>query len=100
MAKAKYFVTPSAQADINEIVAYIRERSPQSAKAVRVKLYQEIARLAEFPNLGHTRDDIDFPGVRFWSVYAYLIVYRPDPTPIMVIRVLHGARDLPRILGS
>ena len=36
--------------------------------------------------------------VRFWSVYSYLIVYKPDSKPLKVIRVLHGARDVGAVL--
>jgi len=28
----------------------------------------------------------------------YLIVYDPDKRPLQIIRILHGARDLPSVL--
>jgi plasmid stabilization system protein ParE len=37
--------------------------------------------------------------VLFWPVYSYLIIYRPDKKPLEVLRVLHGNRDVTRILG-
>ena len=42
---------------------------------------------------------MDLPGIRFWTVCLYLIVYRPDPRPIEMVRVLHGARDIAAVLG-
>jgi len=36
--------------------------------------------------------------VRFWSVYKYLIVYRPERKPLEILRIIHGMRDLPREL--
>jgi hypothetical protein len=30
----------------------------------------------------------------------YLIVYRPDTNPLEIIRILHGMRDMKRILGG
>jgi plasmid stabilization system protein ParE len=31
-------------------------------------------------------------------VGRYLILYRVDPDALMVVRVMHGARDLPNVL--
>lgn len=54
--------------------------------------------LAQSPGLGHTRDDLTSLPLRFWPVFSYLIVYDPARRPIEIVRVLHGARDLRRIL--
>ena len=35
---------------------------------------------------------------RFWPVRSYLIVYRPDTTPVQVVRFWHGARGVPNLL--
>lgn len=56
-------------------------------------------RLAEFPELGRGRDEL-LRGVRSWVVGAYLIFYRVEATSLIVIRVLHGARDLGATLES
>ena len=55
-------------------------------------------RLAAYPRMGHVREDLADRTLRFWPVYSYLVVYRPDSQPLQIIRVLHGARDVPRIL--
>jgi plasmid stabilization system protein ParE len=31
---------------------------------------------------------------RFWTVYSYVIAYRREPTPIRIIAIVHGARQL------
>lgn len=100
MGRTKYVVTDSAKADIRQIIAYVRERSPQAAKTVRLKLYSEFRRLGDFPHLGHSREDVTGQPLRFWSVYSYLIVYRPDRNPIQILHVLHGAQDLPRFFNQ
>ena len=33
-----------------------------------------------------------------WSVFSYLVIYRPDTTPLEIVRVLHGKRDVRRLL--
>ena len=48
--------------------------------------------------IGHTRTDLSSQSVSFWPVGAYYIVYRPQQHPIEIVRILHGARDIPSIL--
>jgi plasmid stabilization system protein ParE len=36
--------------------------------------------------------------VKYWSVYSYLIVYDAASAPVTIIAVLHGARDVERLL--
>jgi len=42
--------------------------------------------VASFPGLGPSRKDLTDEPLRFWSVYSYLIVYRPETKPLQVIR--------------
>jgi plasmid stabilization system protein ParE len=91
---ARYVLTDLAKDDIREIIAYIRQRSPQSAKKVRAELRSAMRNLADFPHIGHLRPDLADEPLRFWSVYSYLIAYLPDTKPLQIIRVLHGARNL------
>jgi plasmid stabilization system protein ParE len=51
-------------------------------------------RLAELPGLGHLRDDLADETLRVWTVHSYLRIYRPDPVPLQVVRVLGGYRDI------
>lgn len=96
---ARYLLTDLAEADIREIISSIRDRSSQSADRVKAELQEAMRWLAEFPNIGHLREDLTDESLRFWCVYSYLIAYRPDTRPIEIIRVLHGARDVESILG-
>jgi len=36
--------------------------------------------------------------VKFFSVYSYLIVYRPEMKPLQIVSILHGRRDVEQIL--
>jgi antitoxin ParD1/3/4/toxin ParE1/3/4 len=36
--------------------------------------------------------------VKFFSVYSYLIVYRPETKPLQVVAILHGNRDVEQLL--
>ncbi len=48
--------------------------------------------------MGHLREDLAEEPLRFWPVYSYLIIYRPDSRPLEIVRVLHGARDVRNLL--
>jgi len=56
--------------------------------------------LASFPAAGHWRRDLTSDGVRVFSVYSYLIVYRPETKPLQVVTILHGSRDVAGILSE
>jgi antitoxin ParD1/3/4/toxin ParE1/3/4 len=53
--------------------------------------------LAASPGIGWQRERLTGPGIRWWRVHSYLLVYDPESKPLRVIRVLHGARDLERL---
>ena len=93
-----YELMPEAERDLSEIVDYIALDSPRNALKVFDKIHEAVQLLADMPTMGHRREDITDKPVRFWSVYKYLIVYRPDRVPMEVLRIMHGMRDLPREL--
>jgi antitoxin ParD1/3/4/toxin ParE1/3/4 len=49
---------------------------------------------------GHWRRDVTDAPVRFFSVYSYLIVYRPETTPLQIVGILHGGRNVEEILSK
>ena len=60
----------------------------------------KIGYLAANPGGGHWRRDLTDESVRFYSVYSYLIVYRPQTKPLEVVAILHGGRDLEELLTT
>lgn len=57
--------------------------------------------LVDSPLAGRVRKDLTPLPLRFWVVHPYsnyLIVYDPEKKPLQIIRILHGARDLPSVL--
>ncbi len=94
-----FVLTPSASRDIDGILEYIIEQSGANrALGVYRKLCEGFSRIAEQPRVGHVRDDLADESLRVFKVFSYLIIYRPDTKPIQIIRVIHGARDLPRAI--
>ncbi len=44
------------------------------------------------------REDLTDEVVKFFPVYSYLVVYRPETKPLQIVSILHGHRDVPAIL--
>jgi toxin ParE1/3/4 len=84
---------------LTDIWVHIAQDNPASADRVIFGLIAAEDRLAEFPELGRVRDDLR-PGVRSWAVGAYLVLYRLEPDGVLIVRILHGARDLRDLLSE
>ena len=96
-----YALTALAKTDIFQIWSYIAEHNENAANRVEHAIYDACAFLADSPLRGHLRPDLTPRPVRFWTITRYpnyMIVYRPDAMPLQIIAVLHGKRDIQRIL--
>lgn len=94
----RYEITGPAQADMREILDYLRRQSPQTEELVARRLEAAMRRLARFPGLGHRREDLTRFPLRFLPVASYYIIYLPDTRPLQIVRVIHSARDLQALL--
>jgi plasmid stabilization system protein ParE len=94
----RFVLTSLAREDLDEIYEYVRKDNPDAALRVLDNLRNAMRKLAEMPEMGHLRRDLSDEPFRFWSVYSYLIIYKPESRPLQVVRVLHGARDIRSIL--
>ncbi len=93
----RFKLSPQAASDVRDIWAYIAEDSIKAARKVRISLFDACKHLAENPNIGHSRNDLTGHPVLFWPVGSYLIIYDSRTKPISIVRVLHGARDVPSL---
>jgi toxin ParE1/3/4 len=95
----RYVLAPQAALDLVEIWRYIKEQTGLTmADRVESGILEKIAFLAGTPGAGHSRKDLTEEDVKFFSVYSYLIVYRPTTKPLQIVSILHGRRDLEQIL--
>jgi plasmid stabilization system protein ParE len=95
----KYTLSPKALNHIQNIWDFIAADNQDAADRIVDELFAAFERLAEWPGIGHTRSDLTQVDVRFWTVRSYLIVYREKPLPVQIVAILHGARDIPSIIG-
>jgi plasmid stabilization system protein ParE len=96
-----FVLTQLAKTDIFEIWSYIAERNEQAADRVERAIFDACAFVAESPMRGHTRTDLTACSLRFWTLTRYpnfTVIYRPETAPLQIVAVLHGKRNLPRIL--
>lgn len=96
-----YRLTSKARSDLFGILDYIASDNPDAADRVEAAILADLDLLAANPRAGHIRADLTERPVRFWSVQRYpnyLIIYNPDSSPLMVLRILHAARDTTRLL--
>lgn len=101
MKASKYRFTRLANADIDEIWESIARDNPEAADRIIHEIYEQIGLLAEFPSSGHVRRDLaEERRLLFASVRKYMIAYRGDCEPIVIVRILHGARNLTEILAE
>jgi antitoxin ParD1/3/4/toxin ParE1/3/4 len=99
--KRRYTLAPEAGRDLVEIWRYVKKESGQeAADRVESVIRSKFAYLAELPGAGHWRRDLTSAEVRFFSVYSYLIVYRPESRPLEIVSILHGSRDVAAILSE
>jgi toxin ParE1/3/4 len=89
--------------DIVDIYVYLAIRSPQSADRLLAAIESSIRSLADNPGVGRRwhspRPALVGMRVTIVSSYRnYLIFFRPTDDSVDVFRVVHGARELPRII--
>ena len=93
-----FVLTPAAQGDLLKILEYLEGENPDAILKVVDAVDEAMQLLADHPGIGHIRPDLTAQDVRFWTVFRYLVIYRPDTNPLEIVRVLHGSRDLRRLL--
>lgn len=103
---SKHFYSPKAEQDLNEIAQYILENNLEAALRFVDAVEKTCTELSEMPDMGHTfhaRNPAlkNMRIMRVSKVYSsYLIFYRQTKKGIEIIRILHGARDLPALFGK
>jgi plasmid stabilization system protein ParE len=95
-----YLVAPEAEDDLRKIWRYLLgEAGLASANRIQGELVDAFEGLADVPGKGHKRPDLTSRDVLFFSVYQYMIVYRRTEL-VEIVAVLHGKRDLKRLLRT
>ena len=90
----------AAERDLEELFDYIASDSGvQRAEAVLRRIERTLTNLADWPFIGRVRPELD-GSPRAFSVWPWIVFYEPQPKDkgIVVLRIVDGRRDLPRIV--
>lgn len=93
-------LAPRARRDLLAAVRWIAADNPAAARALRDAVARAAERIGEHPQLGSLRLDLAEERYRFLVLtgFPYLIVYNATRSLPLIVRILHGARDLPGLL--
>ena len=86
--------SPEALEDIEAIASYIERDSPWYAQTVTTKIVAVAEAIPEFPEIGRIVPELGIGNIRERFVYSYRLIYRIEPTQILVAAVIHGSRLL------
>jgi len=92
-------VTPLARQDLSDIWDYLAENSVERADKLLALIHKKCLALAEFPEMGRARHEL-LVNLHSFAVRNYVIFYQPISDGIEVLRVLHGARDIPHVFDE
>jgi len=89
----RVFLSEQADADLLQIYRYLSERSAAAAQSVVSEIDRKLQNLGDFPFIGRDRSMLS-QGIRSVVAYPYVIFYLVESDRIVVVRVLHGRRDI------
>jgi toxin ParE1/3/4 len=92
-------IPPKVAAEIEAIGDWIAQDNPAAAMRMMERLYRRCLSLDEFPERGRPYGRT----YRAINEGRYVIIYRVEPSPdhprVIILAVMHGSRDIRRILG-
>ena len=92
-------LSPEAEAELDDIWWHIVQSGVSVDVAGRVValITERFHLLAAFPHLGRARDDLR-RDLRAFTVGGYVIFYKVEGVDILILRVVHGRRDIEELL--
>jgi plasmid stabilization system protein ParE len=95
----KFRLTDDAVLDVDEIWLYLLwNENLETADRIVTDLFKGFCKLGDNPRLGHGRADLTRMRLLFYKVFSYLIICDPEGRPLPILAVLHGKRNISRIL--
>jgi toxin ParE1/3/4 len=89
----------AAQQDLERIVLRIAVEDPAAGRRFRDRVLDRIGVLRSFPESAQPRPEFGI-GVRTIPIGRYIVFVRVAVPKVVVLRIIHGARDLPRLIKS
>lgn len=95
-------LAPRARVELRAAARHIAEDSPDAARALVAAVQAAAARIGAHPLIGAERPVYAPTPYRFLALrgFPYLLVHDAAAAPPRILRVVHGARDLPGLLAA
>jgi len=95
-------LSSAARQDLLEAMRWISKDNPKAARALGDSVSKAAITIGEHPLAGRLRPEIVQAPYRCLPLtgFPYVIVYHADRRPVLIVRILHGARDLPELLRN
>lgn len=91
-----------AEQDLVDLVSYLAAESPRAAAEVLDHIEARLEALQSHPFVGRVPHNpkLTALGYRVLVIDNYLVFYKVKGNAVLVHRILHGARDLLRVLSE
>ena len=90
--------TPAAEKSLDQIYDFIaiQQQNPDGAVRVLREIERKCDLYANQPEMGDRRHELS-DDLRCFPVGNFVVFYRPQTQGIVVVLVIHGARDIPDV---
>jgi toxin ParE1/3/4 len=97
-----YRVAAIVEADLDDIWLYVAKESGSTEVATQLVdwITDRFVFLAAFPHIGRARDSDFGKGSRSFAVGDYVIVYYVEGEDVLILRAVHGRRNLEGLFGQ
>jgi toxin ParE1/3/4 len=89
---ADYRLSPRAKHDLRDIWHTIAVENERAADALIGRFFERFALAAAHPEMGPARPEIA-ASARLIIEGRYVAIYEPAPYGVLIVAVVHGARD-------
>lgn len=93
-----FVISRPAVKDLLAIHDYLVNERLSAADEYDRKFEDAFRLLVRMPNAGHQSPFLERRNLRVWTVRPYVVLYRVVADKLVVMRVVHGARDIPAAL--
>jgi plasmid stabilization system protein ParE len=93
-------IAPRARREAVEAARWIARDNPAAARSLQEAIEAAAGRIGRYPRIGVRRPDLAPAPYRFVQLigYPYIVIYADDRVPPVIVRIVHAARDLRRLL--
>lgn len=99
MTTLSYSLSPLAESDLDDIWVYFAQFDIENADRYLKVLTDTFQLLGDHPLIGPDRSEIS-KGLRYLPKDSYCIFYHPSVSGVRIMRIIHAARDLDRIIAE